>query len=232
MFRFFVLLRGIVNESHPRGGYFYQYLTIECERYTGKSRSQCRHERATDKGWHIQTGGRKKPYRANCRMFLHLEIGSSKPIEVKTKTRDGLERKRTRRASCSAESTDKARKSIKVCGTNLDRNFVVCCIDAKKTRREAAIERSFMENRSNLRIQIPLMGTKYRKIIARDVVHIEVRRLLVRYHELVSIFRNGHKIFQRFISDGMIWWKELSKNCLPRRPRKIIICARYGARLL
>jgi len=50
-----------------------------------------------DKERHIQTEERKKPYRANCRMFLHVEIGSSKPIEVKTKTR-GLERKNEKNA--------------------------------------------------------------------------------------------------------------------------------------
>lgn len=70
--------------------YFYQYLTIAHER-PGESRSQGSRERATAKGRDIQTGRHKKPYRASCRMFLHLEIGSSKPIEVKTKTR-GLEK--------------------------------------------------------------------------------------------------------------------------------------------
>jgi hypothetical protein len=46
-------------------------------------------------------------------MFLHLKIGSSKPIEVKTKTR-GFERKNEEeRRRLPPESTDKARKSIK-----------------------------------------------------------------------------------------------------------------------
>lgn len=65
-------------------------------------------------------------------MFLHLEIGSSKPIEVKTKTR-GLEKSgKNAEGLLAPESTDKARKSIKDWRTNLDRNFVVCFIDAKK----------------------------------------------------------------------------------------------------
>lgn len=46
-------------------------------------------------------------------MFLHLEIGSSKPIEVKTKTR-GLEKSgKNAEGLLAPESTDKARKSIK-----------------------------------------------------------------------------------------------------------------------
>lgn len=65
-------------------------------------------------------------------MFLHLEIGSSKPIEVKTKTR-GLEKsEKNAERLLTLESTDKARKSIKDLGTNLDRNFVVRFIDMKK----------------------------------------------------------------------------------------------------
>jgi len=92
--------------------YFYQYLTIAHE-HPGESRSQGSRERAAAKGWHIQIGRHKKPYRASCRMFLHLEIGSSKPIEVKTKTR-GLEKSGKNAESFLApESTDNARKSIK-----------------------------------------------------------------------------------------------------------------------
>lgn len=46
-------------------------------------------------------------------MFLHLEIGSSKLIEVKTKTR-GLEKSgKNAKGLLAPESTDKARKSIK-----------------------------------------------------------------------------------------------------------------------
>lgn len=67
-------------------------------------------------------------------MFLHLEIGSSKPIEVKTETR-GLEKRerepKERGRLLASESTDKAGKSIKDQGTNLDRNFVVRTVHRK-----------------------------------------------------------------------------------------------------
>lgn len=66
-------------------------------------------------------------------MFLHLEIGSSKSIEVKTKTH-GLEKNgKNAKSFFAPESTDKARKSIKDQGTNLDRYFVVRFIETEKT---------------------------------------------------------------------------------------------------
>lgn len=46
-------------------------------------------------------------------MFLHLEIGSSKPIEVKTKTRRLEKSEKNAEGLLVPESTDKARKSIK-----------------------------------------------------------------------------------------------------------------------
>lgn len=65
-------------------------------------------------------------------MFLHLEIGSSKPIEVKTGTRGIREEEAKERGRLLAsESTDKAGKSIKEQRTNLDRNFAARATDEK-----------------------------------------------------------------------------------------------------